>query len=92
VGKDGNDLPYIGGSAIIDYLGADLADLGDQVGTATARLDLEALKKFRERFAFHKDADDFELKLGDSDLFREHRSSTNAQDEIGHCPLFQPQR
>jgi len=62
VGQDGNDLPYIGGSAIIDYLGNDLVDLGDQPGTATATLDLEALQKFRERFAFHKDADDFTIR------------------------------
>jgi omega-amidase len=63
VGKDGNNLPYIGGSAIIDYLGNDLADLGDQQGTATATLDLEALQKFRDRFAFHKDADSFALEF-----------------------------
>jgi len=62
VGQDGNDLPYIGGSAIIDYLGNDLVDLGDQPGTATATLDLAALQKFRERFAFHKDADDFTIR------------------------------
>ena len=62
VGQDGNDLPYAGGSAIIDYLGNDLADLGDQPGTATATLDLDALTNFRERFAFDKDADEFALE------------------------------
>jgi predicted amidohydrolase len=63
VGVDGNDLPYAGGSAIIDYLGHDLADLGDSPGVATASLDLDGLGAFRERFAFHKDADDFTLDL-----------------------------
>jgi len=63
VGQDGNDLPYIGGSAIIDYLGNDLADLGDKPGAATASLDLESLQKFRDRFAFHKDADSFDLEF-----------------------------
>lgn len=63
VGQDGNDLPYAGGSAIIDFLGNDLADLGDQPGTATATLDLDALREFRERFAFHKDADEFTLEF-----------------------------
>jgi omega-amidase len=62
VGQDGNNLPYIGGSAIIDYLGNDLADLGDRQGTATATLDLNELKKFRDRFAFDKDADDFVIR------------------------------
>ena len=63
IGRDGNDLPYNGGSAIIDYLGNDLADLGDQQGTATAALDLEELERFRERFAFHKDADAFSIEI-----------------------------
>ncbi len=63
VGKDGNDHPYIGGSAIIDYLGNELADLGDAEGSATASLDLDLLNKFRERFAFAADADKFTLKV-----------------------------
>ena len=61
VGSDGNGLPYAGGSAVIDYLGQDLADLGDRPGAATVTLELDKLGQFRERFAFHKDADDFEL-------------------------------
>ena len=60
-GSDGNDIAYNGGSSIIDYLGEDLANLGDEVGTAAADLDLEKLIAFRERFAFHKDADDFTI-------------------------------
>lgn len=60
-GKDGNDIPYRGGSSVIDYLGADLANLGDREGTETAELDLEKLMTFRDRFAFHKDADDFTI-------------------------------
>ncbi len=62
VGRDGNDLPYNGGSAIIDYLGNDFADLGDKEGSATATLDLESLQTFRERFAFAKDADQFTVE------------------------------
>ena len=61
VGTDGNDLPYGGGSAVIDYLGHELADLGDEAGSATVTLDLEKLLKFRDRFAFHKDADAFRI-------------------------------
>ena len=63
VGVDGNELPYAGGSAIIDYLGQDLADLGGSAGAATAVLDLEQLAAFRDRFAFHKDADRFTLDI-----------------------------
>ena len=60
-GIDGNDLPYIGGSCVVDFLGADLADLQDQNGIATVTLDKQALTAFRERFAFDKDADEFSL-------------------------------
>ena len=60
-GTDGNDIPYSGGSSIIDYLGADLANLGDHAGTASATLDLDKLTAFRDRFAFHKDADNFTI-------------------------------
>ena len=60
-GSDGNDIPYDGGSVIIDYLGADLVNLGDREGTASVALDDEELAAFRERFAFHKDADKFTI-------------------------------
>lgn len=60
-GTDGNDIPYKGGSSIIDYLGEDLANLGDRTGSASADLDLDKLSAFRERFAFHKDADSFAI-------------------------------
>lgn len=60
-GVDGNDLPYSGGSVIIDYLGEELANIGDKVGIATKVLEFSALQKFRDRFAFHRDADDFSL-------------------------------
>ncbi len=59
VGIDGNQYPYSGGSAIIDYLGQDLAKLGDQKGVATASLDRPALEEFRKKLAFQRDADDF---------------------------------
>ena len=60
-GVDGNDTPYTGGSAIIDYAGQELANLNDKTGVATRTLDFDSLQKFRDRFAFHKDADDFSI-------------------------------
>lgn len=60
-GIDGNELPYSGGSAIVNYLGEDLANLEDKVGVSTVTLDLDELRAFRERFAFHLDADKFSL-------------------------------
>ncbi|MCH8302213.1 MAG: amidohydrolase [Proteobacteria bacterium] len=60
-GTDGNNISYSGGSSIIDFLGEDLANLGDHAGTASAELDLEKLTAFRDRFAFHEDADSFAI-------------------------------
>lgn len=60
-GVDGNDLPYAGGSAVIDYLGNELVSLRERTGAASATLDLQELMAFRDKFAFHEDADDFEL-------------------------------
>jgi predicted amidohydrolase len=59
VGVDGNQHPYSGGSAIIDYLGKDIEKLGDKKGIATASLDSLALEEFRQKLAFANDADDF---------------------------------
>jgi omega-amidase len=60
-GTDGNDIPYTGGSAVIDYTGEPLADLGERVDHATVTLDLEPMRKFREKFPFYLDADQFSL-------------------------------
>ncbi len=60
-GTDGNNLPYLGGSAVIDYLGQDIADLGERDSMATTALDKEALTRFRQKFPFHEDADQFSI-------------------------------
>ncbi len=59
---DDPDGHYRGDSAVIDFLGRDLADAGDRECCPTATLDLEALRAFREQFPAWRDADDFELK------------------------------
>lgn len=61
IGVDGNDVPYIGGSAVIDYTGKYLATLGREPGIASATLDMPGLEKFRDRFPFWRDADEFSL-------------------------------
>ena len=62
VGVDGNDLPYSGDSAVLDFLGQTMADLGAQEQTVTVTLDAAALAAFRERFPAWMDADAFELR------------------------------
>jgi omega-amidase len=59
IGTDGNGNLYKGGSAIIDYLGKDVQNLGREEGVASTRLDLGALRSYRKKFAFQDDADDF---------------------------------
>ncbi len=61
VGTDGNRLPYDGGSAVLDYLGQTMVDLGAQEQVVTVALDPAALAAFREKFPAWMDADAFEL-------------------------------
>lgn len=60
-GTDGNDIRYLGGSAIIDYLGNELTPVSDTPGVASATLDMEKLTAFRENFPFHLDADSYSI-------------------------------
>jgi predicted amidohydrolase len=62
VGLDGNQLPYSGDSAVLDFMGQTMAELGAQEQTVTVTLDPAALAAFREKFPAWMDADAFELK------------------------------
>ncbi|MEM9533866.1 MAG: amidohydrolase [Pseudomonadota bacterium] len=62
VGEDGNGWDYAGASAAVDYLGKDLVDLAQDQATATVTLSLDDQQRFRQKFDFLADADDFELK------------------------------
>jgi predicted amidohydrolase len=62
VGTDGNNLHYAGDSALLDFLGAPLVELGAQEQVITATLDPAALAAHRERFPAGMDADEFELR------------------------------
>ena len=61
VGNDGNNLHYAGDSAVLDFLGAPLAELGAQEQVLTVSLDRAALSAHRERFPAWMDADEFTL-------------------------------
>lgn len=62
VGTDGNGLTYNGGSIVYSAKGEALTLFPDgQEGVATATLDLDSLKQFREKFPVWKDADTFQL-------------------------------
>jgi len=53
---------YAGDSAVVDYLGKTLADLGDRAEVATVALDLAAMRAWRDKFPTHLDADAFTLE------------------------------
>ena len=61
VGTDGNQLPYSGDSAVLDFMGQPMADLGAQEQVVTVALDHAGLAAFREKFPAWMDADAFEL-------------------------------
>jgi omega-amidase len=61
VGVDGNDLSYAGDSAVLDFLGQPLVELGAQEQVVTVTLDPAALAAHRERFPAWMDADEFNL-------------------------------
>jgi predicted amidohydrolase len=62
VGSDGNDVPFTGHSAMIDFKGNELIFLGETEGIQTVTLDYEALHRFRKKFPVDRDADLFELR------------------------------
>ena len=61
VGDDGVGVPHPGASAVLDYMGKPLVELGADPATATVEVDIEALRRWRDKFPAHLDADAFTL-------------------------------
>lgn len=61
VGRDGNEIDYLGGSMVLDYLGQPLNECGESEVVATSTLLVADLAAHRERFPALLDADGFEL-------------------------------
>jgi len=62
IGKDGNNLPYKGGTIVYSPKGEELARIEDnQEAFATTTLDQNSLIEFRKKFPAWKDADRFNL-------------------------------
>jgi len=62
IGLDGNGVEYGGDSAVIDFIGRPLIELGDTAAVTTTVLDVTALRAFRDKFPAHLDADRFTLE------------------------------
>lgn len=61
VGTDGNDLNYLGGSTVLDFLGGTVVETGSESQMQSACISYTELSAFRERFPVHMDADAFEI-------------------------------
>jgi len=61
VGSDAQGIAYAGDSAVHDWRGDALVELGDAATVASIALERDSLDRFREKFPAQLDADDFEL-------------------------------
>lgn len=64
VNRTGDDpeLHYSGDSVAVGFKGETLVEAGEEECMLTARLDMDELRRFREKFPAWRDADDFEWK------------------------------
>lgn len=62
VGTDHNNVPYIGGTKIVNAKGRTVAEIaGDKENILEAEIDMESMSSFRNHFIVHKDWDDFKI-------------------------------
>jgi omega-amidase len=61
VGEDGGGVPHPGASAVLDFMGMPLVELGADAAIATVEVDIDALRAWRDKFPAHLDADAFTL-------------------------------
>ena len=61
-GVDGGGNPHPGASAVIDFMGQPVLELGSEPMVATVGVDLAAMRDWRDKFPAHLDADAFTLE------------------------------
>ena len=64
IGEDGNGYRYVGDSAVCEYSGEPIVELGREPRIATVSLDLAAQAAYREKLPFLRDADDYTFANG----------------------------
>jgi predicted amidohydrolase len=62
IGADGNGVHYAGDSGVFDFLGTTVVDLGPASACRTVTLELDELRRYREKFPAWRDADAFTLR------------------------------
>lgn len=63
VGEDGNDVAYNGHSAVIDFKGTAITELGEKESMVTVQLSAEELARYRKKFPAYLDADQFAIRM-----------------------------
>jgi predicted amidohydrolase len=63
IGEDGNNIPYAGNSAIVDFKGDYLHRFYEEEDIINVTLSKDQLSAFRAKFPAHLDADIFEIKV-----------------------------
>jgi len=63
IGDDGNGIPHVGHSQVVDFKGQQISYAGDAAGIYQVGLERAKLLRYREKFPVLNDADDFGLKL-----------------------------
>ena len=61
-GADGAGNPHPGASAVLDFMGQPVLELGSEPMVATVGIDLDAMRDWRDKFPAHLDADVFTLE------------------------------
>lgn len=61
VGKDGNEVPFHGHSAAIDFKGNVISHLGEDEKIEVVTIDKKPLEAFRKKFPVYLDADKFQI-------------------------------
>jgi omega-amidase len=61
-GADGGGNAHPGASAVIDFMGQPVLELGSEPMVATVGVDLDAMRDWRDKFPAHLDADAFTLE------------------------------
>ncbi len=61
VGEDGNAISYVGHSAVYDFKGSRILDLGESETIQQVKLDASQLAAYREKFPAWLDSDSFQI-------------------------------
>lgn len=62
IGRDGNNLDYLGHSAVVSPQGDELLQAGAQAGVYRQTIEKSSLEQWRQRFPAWMDSDSFELR------------------------------